>query len=214
MVSKVTMTNMPINAEKWLDRAQSFSGRVGQLNAAIKSGEAVSFAISMATTFYGAGSQQVEALRRASDKYGNDVDRYEFAKGCIANMVAEVRGGLVQNIRLTIAGEILADLIAMAHEALGEKAVHVAAVLTTAAFEDLMRRLAQEKAGITARIKLEQILIELKEKGVLQGGEPGVAQSFLKFRNDSLHADWNNVTDVQVAGCLGLVESLTIKHFS
>jgi hypothetical protein len=44
----------------------------------------------MATTFYGAGSQQVEALRRASDKYANDVDRYEFAKGCIANMVAEV----------------------------------------------------------------------------------------------------------------------------
>jgi hypothetical protein len=102
----------------------------------------------------------------------------------------------------------------MAHEALDEKAVHVSAVLTAAAFEDLMRRLAQEKAGITARIKLEQILIELKDKGILQGGEPGVAQSFLKFRNDSLHADWKNVTAAQVAGCLSLVESLTIKHFS
>jgi hypothetical protein len=143
---------MPINTEKWLERAQSFSGRVGMLNAATKSGEAGSFAISMATTFYGATSQQVEALRRGYEKYGNDGDRYEFAKGSIANMVAEVKGGLVQNIRLTIAGEILADLIAMAHEALDEKAVHVSAVLTAAAFEDLMRRLAQEKAGITARI--------------------------------------------------------------
>ncbi len=205
---------MAINVEKWLERAQSFTGRVGLMNAAVKSGEAVSFAISMATTFYGATSQQVEALTRNTNRYANDVDRYEFAKGCITNMVAEVNSGLVQNIRLTIAGEILTDLIALAHEALDEKAVHVSAVLTAAAFEDLMRRLAQEKAGITARMKLEQILIELKEKGILQGGEPGVAQSFLRFRNDSLHADWTNVTEAQVVGCLSLVESLTIKHLS
>ena len=84
--------------------------------------------------------------------------------------------------------------------------------MTAAAFEDLIRRLGQEKAGITNRIKLDQVLIELKEKGVLQGGEPGVAQSFLKFRNDSLHADWNNVTEAQVSSCLGLLDSLIIKY--
>ena len=90
----------------------------------------------------------------------------------------------------------------------------MAAVLTAAAFEDLMRRLALEKIGLTARIKLEQVLVELKEKGVLQGGEPGVAQSFLKFRNDSLHADWQNVTEAQVSSCLSLVDALMIKHLS
>jgi hypothetical protein len=102
----------------------------------------------------------------------------------------------------------------MAREALAENSVPVAAVLASAAFEDLMRRLAQEKAGITDRIKLDQILIQLKEKGVLQGGEPGVAQSFLKFRNDSLHADWKNVTESQVSSCLGLLDSLVVKHLS
>jgi hypothetical protein len=59
---------------------------------------------------------------------------------------------------------------------------------------------------------LEQVLTDLKEKGVLQGGESGVAQSFLKFRNDSLHADWSNVTESQVSSCLGLLDSLIIKH--
>jgi len=58
---------------------------------------------------------------------------HEFAYGVIQNMVAEINGGLVQNVRLGIAGEILGDLIFMAREALGEKAVHVAAVLTAAA---------------------------------------------------------------------------------
>jgi hypothetical protein len=76
-----------------------------------------------------------------------------------------------------------------------------------------MRRLGQEKAGITSRIKLDQVLIELKEKGVLQGGEPGVAQSFLKFRNDSLHADWNSVTESQVSSCLGLLDSLITNRW-
>lgn len=94
------------------------------------------------------------------------------------------------------------------------KLVQVAAVLTAAAFEDLMRRLGQERAGIAGRVKLEQVLIELKERGVLQGGEPGVAQSFLKFRNDSLHADWDNVTELQVSSCLGLLDSLIIKHLA
>ena len=67
-------------------------------------------------------------------------------------MVAEINGGLVRNIRLGIAGEILGDLIFMAREALGENAVQVAAVLTAAAFEDLMRRLAQEKQESRAEL--------------------------------------------------------------
>jgi hypothetical protein len=56
--------------------------------------------------------------------------------------------------------------------------------------------------------------MELKEKGILQGGEPGLAQSFLKFRNDSLHADWNNVTEPQVTSCLALLDSLIGKRLS
>ena len=38
------------------------------------------------TPLYGANSQQVEALRRGTEKCGNDIHRYEFAKGYIANM--------------------------------------------------------------------------------------------------------------------------------
>ena len=203
---------MAMDVNAWLERAASFSGRVGMLNAAVKTGEAATFAVSMATAFYGPQSQQLEVIKRQLDKHANDVDRYDFARGCINNMAAELKSGLVQNIRLSIAGEILADLINLAREALVERATPVAAVLTAAAFEDLMRRLAQEKAGITSRIKLEEVIRELKDKGVLQGGEPGVAQSFLKFRNDSLHADWNNVTESQVTSCLGLLDTLIVKH--
>ncbi|HEY6339018.1 MAG TPA: hypothetical protein VIW68_11055 [Candidatus Sulfotelmatobacter sp.] len=211
---------MSENAEGWLQRAEQFTGRVGMLSAGPKSGEALTFAISMASEFYGPSSPQVELINRRVDTIARERDTnpqvglYEFALGCIRNMAAEIRGGLVKGMRLRITGEILADLVGMAKDALAEKSVEVAAVLSAAAFEDLMRRLADEKAGITSRVKLDQVLSELKDKGILQGGEPGVAQTFLKFRNDSLHADWKNVTESQVASCLGLLDSLIVKHLS
>jgi uncharacterized membrane protein YeaQ/YmgE (transglycosylase-associated protein family) len=212
---------MIANVEAWVERAASFGGRVGSLAASRSAGEALTFAISMASAFYGSNSQQVEMIKRRADSIPKEkgsaypeIMVYEFAVGCVQNMVAEIKGGLVQNIRLGMVGEVVADLVWMSRQAMHEKSVPVAAVLAAAAFEDLIRRLGQEKAGITDRIKLDQVLIELKEKGILQGGEPGVAQSFLKFRNDSLHADWNNVTEAQVSSCLGLLDSLIIKHLS
>jgi len=209
---------MPTNVEGWLKRAEEFGPRCSGNK---QSGEALLFAISMATAFYGPGSPQLEMIKRRAEalpkEKGNAYPHimiYEFAVGAIRNMVAEIKSGRVTGRRLGIAGEVLADLIAMAREALNENAIQVAAVLAAAAFEDLMRRLAQEKAGITSRIKLDQVLIELKDKGILQGGEPGVAQSFLKFRNDSLHADWQNVKEPQVSSCLALLDSLIVKPLS
>jgi hypothetical protein len=185
------------------------------------SGEALAFAISMATAFYGPSSAQVEIIKsRAASlprEKGNAYPHimiYEFAQGCIKNMAAELKSGLVQNLRLGIVGEILADLIALAKDALSQGSIHVAAVLTAAAFEDLLRRLAQEKIGFSARVKLEQVVNELKDKAVLQGGEPAVVQGFLKFRNDSLHADWQSVNESQIKSCLALPDSLIIKHLS
>jgi len=57
----------------------------------------------------------------------------------------------------------LGDLISLAREALDQKNVNVAAVLAAAAYEDLLRRLGREKAGITTRIKLEKVINELAD---------------------------------------------------
>jgi len=211
-----------LNQDAWLERAKDFELKtVGFHAAGFKSGEATAFAISMASTLYGASSKQVatitlgvEALAKQKPETNPQVRVYEFAAGAIQNMVSEIKAGLVDSLRLKIAGEVLADLVALSREALDEKAIHVAAVLAAAAFEDLMRRIAAEKAGITARIKLEEVIAQLKDQGVLQGGEPTVTLSFLKFRNDSLHADWQNVKEAQVTSCLSLVDSLMLKHFS
>ena len=187
---------MPSNVEGWLARAAQFE-RISMVSPA-RGGEAIAFAISMTTAFYGPKSEQVvmlknqvEAVQKSKTSSGSThIPIYQIAYGCIVNTVAEINDGLVRNLRLGIVGEILADLVGLAKEALAEGSIHVAAVLTAASFEDLMRRLLQENSGSALRstIKLELVLNELSEMKVLQGGEPALAQGFLKFRNDSLHA--------------------------
>ena len=61
---------------------------------------------------------------------------------------------------------------------------------------------------------LQDALAALKNAGVLKGGEIGTAQSFLKFRNDSLHANWANVSRAQVESCIAFVDAMLLKHFS
>jgi hypothetical protein len=61
---------------------------------------------------------------------------------------------------------------------------------------------------------MQDVVAGLKDAGVLKGGEIGTAQSFLKSRNDSLHADWLNVGRAQVEPCAAFVDAMLVKHFS
>lgn len=139
------------------------------------------------------------------------------ARGVIANTIRELENGLVTNLRTSIEGEVLGDLLALSKEALSansEETKNVAAFLSAAAFEDCVRRLGTEKAGVQGRPKLELVLASLKDAGVLRGGTISLSNSMLKFRNDSIHADWANVSRAQVESCLALTDSLLREYFS
>jgi hypothetical protein len=45
-------------------------------------------------------------------------------------------------------------------------------------------------AGVVGRPPLSDVLTALKNAKVLEGATFTTAQSYLKFRNDALHADW------------------------
>jgi len=140
-----------------------------------------------------------------------------YAQGVIRNAKAEIEAGLVGNLRLEVTGEVLADLVGIGKEILSqgtESAKNVAAVLIAAAFENQLRRMGVGLAGVSGRPSLQDVLTALRDAGALKGGEIGTAQSFLKFRNDSLHADWANVSRAQVESCTAFIDTLLVKHFS
>lgn len=48
-------------------------------------------------------------------------------------------------------------------------------------------------AGVIGKDNLSDVLKKLKEVGVMQGVQVGIAQAYLSFRNHALHANWNKI---------------------
>ena len=208
-----------LDVSNWLIRANE---SLQQSVSTATVGEKIAFATSFIAAFYGPESVEMKVFRQSIDNIERGKEgvshRLELhARGTIKAVKAAVESGLIKSVRTVLSGEIIGDLLAIARERLeddSESAKNVSAVLVAAAFEDTLRRMGSDLAGIQGRPKLESVVGELKDKQVLKGGEVGTALSYLKFRNDSMHADWQNVQKSQVASCLGFVEVLLAKHFS
>ena len=215
---------MPFDAAAWTKRADEVLALGDSANQGVAS-EVTQFATSLLTVLYGpqstqlkAFSQGCEAISKLKPGMGNiSVLLCRHGRGAVANARAELKAGLVGTLRVQVTGEVLADLENLGKEILAEgtdAAKNVAAVLIAAAFEDLIRRMGAEFAGVVTRPSLQEVVTALQAAGVLKGGEVGIAQSFLKFRNDSLHADWANVSRAQVESCIAFVDAMLVKHFS
>jgi hypothetical protein len=206
----------------WTKRANELVAKGDSANYGAAT-EATQFATSMLTALYGEKSTQLRSFSEGYEaitkiKGGNiPLLLCRHAIGAINNAKAELEAGLIVSLRLQVSGEVLGELVGMGKEILAsntDAAKNVGSVMIAAAFEDLLRRMGSELAGVKGRPSLQEILVSIKDAGVLKGGEIGTAQSFLKFRNDSLHADWANISRAQVESCMAFVEAMLLKHFS
>ena len=213
---------MPIGARK---REGLESKMSSQTDAWIRRGkqlltnynpESIQFAVSFLTAIYGPSSVQLgtfnttlaQIAKTASNPANAEEHQITAAMAAIGNTIAEIEGGLISSLRAAVAGEVFGELVTLGKEILGdgsEPAKNVSAVLIAAAFEDLIRRMGTELAGVQGRPKLEHVVTALKDAQVLRGGEVGTAISYLKFRNDSLHADWANVHRSQIQSCIAFI---------
>ncbi|MBP7619916.1 MAG: hypothetical protein KA745_03005 [Gemmatimonadales bacterium] len=189
--------------------------------------EVLTGALTLARALYGDADEtpQVHILMKAAQVAREKKENLAIAftravmpaaKGALRAMRAEVEQGLVGNVERRAAGEVLGDMLALAKEALREGTTDtkdVAAVLTAAAYEDALRRLAAAKAGVSGRPPLQETLAALKSAAVLRGAAFTTAQGYLKFRNDSLHADWETVSAAVVGSCIAFTERLLLDHF-
>ena len=172
---------------------------------------------------YGPDSAQEKALRTYLERLpasyhpsninviGHSIDAI---KGALTSIKDELDAGFIGTLRGRLTGETLTDLIKSSRAVLQEQnddAKNVAAVLAAAAFEDVIRKLADLRGG-RAIEKLAEVLDWLKENGVLQGSEVGIAQSYLSFRNRALHAKWKEVDRPSVESVLAFTEQVILRN--
>ena len=182
-------------------------------------------AISLMQALYGSNSNQEQALSRSIERLSKDIhpatqsiinQSILVIKGTLTSIKAELDSGFIGTLRGRLTGETLTDFIKLARAVLEETnndAKNVAAVLAAAAFEDVIRRLANLRGGKDTE-KLADVLIWLKDMGVLQGSEVGIAQSYLSFRNRALHAKWDEVDLPSVGSVLAFSEQIILKNFT
>lgn len=186
--------------------------------------EVVQGATSLLSLVYGQESAQLEHMRAAlltisKQSGGADWKHSQealVAQGVLQNLKREIETGLTGSLRHQITGEVLTDLIQLSRTALeeqGDSAKNVAAVLAAAAFEDTIRRMGTTLVGVVGRDDLADVLKKLKDAGVIQSPQVGIAQSYLSFRNHALHADWEKIERESIHSVLGFVEQLLVKHF-
>jgi len=174
---------------------------------------------------YGPGSIQEKTFQGHLDKVLHNApisspsvqeNIIEAIRGTLESVLREIDSGLISSLQSTVTGEVLTDLIKLSRKVLDEAAAdgkNVAAVLSAAAFEDTIRRIAA-KHGLPEREKLADTLEAMKKNGILKGAQVGIAQSYLGFRNKALHAKWDEIDVAAVQSVLAFTEQMILAHFS
>ena len=117
--------------------------------------------------------------------------------------------------RLFIMQGLVDDVRGLRRKRIAEALARKCPKLQTAHNDGCVSVLILESASNVAnQKKLADVVTALKQEGVLEGAQVGIAQSYLSFRNRALHAKWNEVNRPEVASVLGFTEALLVKHFS
>ena len=214
-----------MDKESLLKRIDELSAISGTRNEGFESRIQEMFhgALDIMVLLYGSGSVQLqnflkeeESIRQNYVGSAGAEFRQQLTRGVLKNLKAAIDTGIIESLQKSVTGEVLSDFLQLARTVFDEKgdnAKNVASVLAAALFEDTLRRIAILN-GIPHIEKLQDVITELKNRGLLKGSQVGIANSYLNFRNNALHAQWDKIERESVASVLGFCEQLMIKEIA
>ncbi len=126
----------------------------------------------------------------------------------------DFEGGYVFNVDLEISGEVFGNFVVLTKESLTNGHKDVAAVLSTAALEDALKRYANANGLKTDDRTMSEIINALKSKGLVSGAQKSLLEAMPKIRNAALHADWEKISAPEVNSVIGFVEQFLLQNFS
>jgi hypothetical protein len=125
----------------------------------------------------------------------------------------DFEGGYVFNVELRVSGEVFGDFVALARQALSEGHKDVAAVLASAALEDVLKRFAAISGLETTDKSMSDIINALKGAGLVGGAQKSLLDVMPRLRNAALHADWSKVSEPDVGSTIAFVEQFLLSKF-
>jgi len=177
--------------------------------------------VSIGNSVYGLSSVQMEELLKTVEGL-RSINRYPGAMdgriavvlhGFLTNLKHEIQKGLLIKLAESAAAEVLGDFVVLADKALTADQKDVAAVLASAALEDLFKRKATELGIATDDEELATVVNALKAKSFFKGAEAKIVSSFVGLRNRAMHAQWDKISGPDVASLVGYLKTFLTQHF-
>lgn len=195
---------------------------VEEYGEAPKVHEAYGSTLNILSNLFGAKSPQVKSLidqrkQIVSKNYSTTPALREtchLVYGILASVKNDIKAGLITDIVIQASGAIIGDFLALAKNELKNGNKDVAAVLSSAALEDSLKRKADELGIKTENKDLSQIINVLKSQGIFSGAEAPIISSYVKLRNSAMHADWSKIQGTDVGSLIGFLEPFLVKNFS
>lgn len=118
------------------------------------------------------------------------------------------------HVERTISGEVLGNFVSLAKEVLSDGHKDVAAVLSSAALEDALKRYAKRNGLNVESATMSKVISAIKSKGLVSGARKSMLDIMPKIRNHALHAEWEKISEPEVNSIIGFVEQFLLTEFS
>jgi hypothetical protein len=172
-----------------------------------------SSALHLVSAVFGEDSPHYRNLSLQYGKYNGWAPEFFSMRGIFLAAKSDYAGGYLFNLEATISGEIFANFVVLAKNALANNQKDVAAVLACAALEDALKRYATLRGlGVDSKV-MQEVINALKAKGLVSGPQKSLLDSMPKVRDAAMHADWQRITSEDVGSVIGFVEQFLLKEF-
>ena len=121
---------------------------------------------------------------------------------------------LLFDLEIQTAADVFGSFATAAKQALKENNKDVAAVIASAALEDVLKRYAVRNGLDVGDKSMSSVINALKSKGLVFGAQKSLLDGMLKTRNSAMHAKWDEITVPEVSSLIGFVEQFLLTNFS
>ena len=183
--------------------------------------EASVSAISIVESIYGTKSfklremlETIKEIRKLRPEPGaKDVSIRPIIHGYLANVRDEINSGLIEGIYKQVVAETVFDFVSLAETALDNQNKDVAAVLASAALEDIMKKKAEELGIDTDDKDLSEVVHAMKAAAFFAGPQHKLVSSFVTLRNKAMHAEWAKIHEPEVSSVIAFIKTFITQGY-
>lgn len=203
-----------VELEEEMHVLEVIKGEYGPHVEAVKWQKWASRVIAVLDSTFGRDSRYSQNFEVAYKNCRGYVSEIEPLKGIFLGAKADVDAGYLLSVETLLTGEFFGDFLVLAKKSLADGKKDVAAVLASAALEDVLKKYARSQDLDVDDKGMQDVVNALKSKGLVTGAQKSLLDTMPRIRDYAMHANWAKITSPDVGSVIGYVDQFLLAYFS